>query len=86
MKNVGRLLIGREAKETEEVKADKSVLSRFGRLLDKIGKGFANLSQKAMDKADSIRVSVVKESVKNELNTLKGMKSERSTTEVSRER
>lgn len=86
LKNVGRLLIGREAKETEEVKADKGVLSRFGRLLDKIGKGFANLSQKAMDKADNIRVSVVKESVKNELNTLKGMKSERSTTEVSRER
>ena len=86
LKNIGRLLIGREAKETEQAKSDKGVLSRFGKLLEKIGKGFGTLSQKAMDKADQIRVSHVKESVKNELDTLKGIKQGRTIPDPFRER
>ena len=86
LKNIGRLLIGREAKETEQAKSDKGVISRFGKLLDKIGKGFGTLSQKAMDKADQIRVSHVKESVKNELDTLKGIKQGRTIPDPFRER
>ena len=86
LKNIGRLLIGRETKETEQAKSDKGVLSRFGKLLEKIGKGFVTLSQKAMDKADQIRVSHVKESVKNELDTLKGIKQGRTIPDPFRER
>ena len=86
LKNIGRLLIGREAKETEQTKSDKGVLSRFGKMLDKIGKGFGSLSQKAMDKADQIRVTHVKESVKNELDTLKGIKAGRVKSDPFRER
>lgn len=86
LKNVGRILIGKSAKETEEVKSDKGILSRLGKALDKIGKGFGDLSQKAMDKADKIRVSHVKESVKNELDSLKGLKSGPSKSTPSRER
>lgn len=41
LKNIGRLLIGHEAKETEQAKSDKGILSRFGKLLDKIGKTLA---------------------------------------------
>ena len=86
LKNIGRLLIGRESKEVEQAKSDKGVFSRFGKLLKKIGKGFGTLSQKAMDKADKIRVTNVKESVKNELDTLKNLKHGRSVSDPSRER
>ena len=86
LKNIGRLLIGRESKEVEQAKSDKGVFSRFGKLLEKIGKGFGTLSQKAMDKADKIRVTNVKESVKNELDTLKNLNQGRSVSDPSRER
>ena len=86
LKNIGRLLIGRESKEVEQAKSDKGVFSRFGKLLEKIGKGFGTLSQKAMDKADKIRVTNVKESVKNELDTLKNLNHGRSASDPSRER
>ncbi len=84
--NIGRLLIGRESKEVEQAKTDKGVFSRFGKLLEKIGTGFGALSQKAMDKADKIRVTNVKESVKNELDTLKNLNQGRSVSDPSRER
>ena len=86
LKNIGRLLIGHETKEVEQAKTDKGVFSRFGKLLEKIGKGFGALSQKAMDKADKIRVTNVKESVKNELDTLKNLNHGRSVSDPSRER
>ena len=86
LKNFGRILIGRESKEVEQAKSDKGVFSRFGKLLEKIGKGFGTLSQKAMDKADKIRVTNVKESVKNELDTLKNLNQGRSVFDPSRER
>ena len=86
LRNVGRLLIGRETKEAEQNKSDKGILSRIGKLYDKIGKGFAGLSQKAMDAADKIRVFHVKESVKNDLDTLKVMKNGRTVSELSRDR
>ena len=86
LKNIGRLLIGRDAKDAEQAKTDKGVLSRFGKVLDKIGKGFGNLSQKALNSADKIRVSHVKESVKNELDVLKGIKTARTKSDPFRER
>ena len=86
LKNIGRLLIGRESKEVEQSKSDKGVFSCFGKLLAKISKGFGTLSQKAMDKADKIRVTNVKESVKNELDTLKSLNQGRSVSDPSRER
>ena len=86
LKNIGRLLIGRESKEVEQAKSDKGVFSRFGKLFEKIGKGFGTLSQKAMDKADKIRVTNVKESVKNELDTLKNLNHGRPVSDPSRER
>ena len=86
LKNIGRLLIGRETKDEGQAKTDKGVLSHFGKVLDKIGKGFGNLSQKALNSADKIRVSHVKESVKNELDVLKGIKTARTKSDPFRER
>lgn len=71
LKNVGLLLVGRTPKEAEQAKSDKGALARIARLFDKIGKGFASVEQKAMDTADKLRVSRVKDSVKTELQNLK---------------
>lgn len=86
LKNIGRLLIGREAKEADQAKTDKGTVSRFGRLLEKSGKGFGILSQNVMDKVDTIRVSHVKESVKSELDALKGLKTGPVKSDPMRER
>ncbi len=86
LKNIGRLLIGRQAKDAAQGKADKGILFRFGKLIDKIGKGFGSLSQKAMDKADKIRVTHVRESVKNELDSLKAIKTEPIKATPAKER
>ena len=85
-KNVGRLLIGRSSTEAEQVKSDKGVLSRFGKLLAKMSAGFDGLSQKAMDASDKIRVSHVKESVRTELDSLKVIKNGHSISNPQHER
>ena len=48
--------------------------------------GFDNLSQKAMDASDRIRVSHVKESVRTELDSLKGIDKGRNRSDSLRER
>ena len=73
LKNVGRLLIGKSAREVEEVKSDRGVLGRLGGLMEKIGKGFEGLAQRAEDRADKIRADHVRESVKDTLDKLKGI-------------
>ena len=72
-KNVARLFAGRQTKDLESVKADKGVLSGIGKTMERIGKGFEGLAQKAMDKADKIRAAKVRESVKDTLDALKGI-------------
>lgn len=71
LKNVGLLFVGRAPKVSEQAKSDKGALTRLSRLFDKVGKGFASMDQKAMDAADKLRVSRVKDSVKTELQNLK---------------
>ena len=73
LKNVGLLLIGRESKEAEQLKKDKGILQRLGKLIDKLGKGFSNMSQRAMDASDKLRFDRV-ESVKRKLEALKSAK------------
>lgn len=86
LKNVGRLLLGKSTAEAEQAKSDKGVLSRLGKLLSKMSSGFDNLSQKAMDASDRIRVSHVKESVRSELDTLKNIDNGRTHSDPLRER
>ncbi|MBQ6270485.1 MAG: hypothetical protein IJK65_02120 [Clostridiales bacterium] len=86
LKNVGRLLVGKPAKEAEQEKSDKGILSRLGKVFGKIGRGFETLSQKAMDKADKIRAADVKESVRNELDALKGIKGAPGKSDPIRDR
>ena len=86
LKNVGLLLIGKSARETEEAKLDKGVLGRIGKLMEKIGKGFEGLAQRAVDRADKIRADHVRESVKDTLDALKGIPGGLARHEPSRER
>lgn len=86
LKNAGLLLIGRAPKEAEQAKLDKGTLTRFSHLSSKIGKVFASLEQKAMDAADKLRVSRVKDSVKTELQNLKRTTNDKTVFEPSRDR
>ena len=86
LKNAGFLLIGRAPKEAEQAKKDKGTLTRFSHLSLKTGKVFASLEQKAMDTADKLRVSRIKDSVKTELQNLKGIGGGKTMSEPSRDR
>ena len=86
LKNVGLLFVGRAPKETEQAKSDKGVLTRLSRLFDKVGKGFAAIEQKAMDSADKLRVSRVKDSVKTELQNLKSAAGGKTVSDPFRDR
>lgn len=86
LKNAGLLLIGRAPKEAEKAKKDKGTLTRLSHLSLKTGKVFASLEQKAMDTADKLRVSRVKDSVKTELQNLKRTTNDKTIFEPSRDR
>lgn len=86
LKNVGSLLVGKSARKLDEIKQDKGLLIRVSKLAEKVGKGFERLAQRAVDAADRIRVSHVKESVKGELDTLKGIKNGRNLPDPSYDR
>lgn len=91
LKNMGLLLVGRAAKETEHIKTDKGILARLSHLFDKVQKGFSSLEQKAMDTADKLRVTRVKVSVKENLNKYKAAakgekQTERTQPEASNEK
>ncbi|MBR0303632.1 MAG: hypothetical protein IJQ80_07260, partial [Clostridia bacterium] len=78
IKNIGRLMVGKEAKESKD-KADRGTLNRLGKLFEKLGRGFSSLEKKAYDHADKIRVDKVKQSVKGDLDFIKGSSSAKQT-------
>jgi len=82
LKNMGLLFIGKSAKEAAHTKTDKGILSKLSRLFEKAQQGFASLEQKA----DKLRVSRVRSSVKENLNKYKAAaKAERTEAAVSKE-
>lgn len=86
LKNMERLLIGRALREVDYSFTNKGVFAKLSRLSAKIGKGFASLEQKAMDAADKLRVSRIKDSVKTELQNLKSATNDKTIFEPSRDR
>lgn len=86
LKNTGLLLIGRALREVDYDITDKGVFAKLSRLTAKLGKGFASLEQKAKDTADKLRVSRIKDSVKTELQNLKGIGGGKTMSEPSRDR
>ena len=83
IKNIGRLMVGKEAKESKD-KADRGILNRLGKLFEKLGRGFSSLEKKAYDNADKIRVDKVKQSVKSDLDFIKGSSSAKQTASPER--
>ena len=70
IKNAGRLFTGRLMRDPDNVRTDKGILAGLGRLFEKMGKTYDSLAQKAMDGADKLRTSKVRESVRSELGKL----------------
>lgn len=70
--NARLTLFGRKPIESTEVKNDKGILAKLQVFCEKIGRGFSSLEEKTNKLADKLRVEHVKESVKAELDFLKG--------------
>lgn len=68
MKNAGRALLGRSAKQAGNLEADKGVLAKLRGFLESCGRTFARMERGADRAAASIRSAEQKKSVKAELN------------------
>ena len=83
--NARRSLFGKKPVEPETVKNDKGILAKLEVFCGKLARGFSSLETKTNNLADKLRYNRVKESVKADLDFLKGKPSERTTPEVSRD-
>ena len=86
-KNAWRMFTGKQTETEVKVKTDRGILAGLGRLHGKLANGFSALAQKAMDKADKLRVDNVKDSVKSELSKLKNIAGDKSinVSDISRQ-
>lgn len=83
--NARRLLFGKKNVEAERVRNDKSILAKLEVFIGKLARGFSSLETKTNNLSDKLRYDRVKESVKADLDFLKGKPSERISPEVSRD-
>lgn len=83
--NARMLLLGKIPADKETVKNDKGILAKLEVFIGKMARGFSSLETKTNNLADKLRYDRVKESVKADLNFLKGKPSERTSPEVSRD-
>ena len=70
--NARRSLFGKKPVEPETVKNDKGILAKLEVFCGKLARGFSSLESKTNDLADKLRSERVKESVKANLDFLKG--------------
>lgn len=89
MKNAGRAILGKPAKQADKLEADKGALAKLRGFLESCGKAFSNMERGAdrlMEKMQrSKEPEEQKQSVKSELRQLKTEHSERSKAPVSKE-
>ena len=89
MKNSGRALLGKPARQAEKLKVDKGLLAKVRNFLESCGKTFANMERGAdhlIEKMQRDRApEEPKQSVKSELQKLKIGLSEQSKAPVSKE-
>lgn len=75
--NVGRALIGKPTKESEQLKRDKGILAKVRNFLQKSGAKFSEMEKGAGELSSKLRSSYEKQnSVKSELKALKSAKKE----------
>ena len=89
MKNAGRAIFGKPAKQADKLEADKGALAKLRGFLESCGKAFSNMERGAdrlMEKMHRTKEpEEQKQSVKSELRQLKTEHSERSKAPVSKE-
>lgn len=89
MKNAGRALLGKPAKQAERLKSDKGILAKVRNFLESCGKAFTSMERGAdtlIDKCSRDRApEESKQSVKSELQKLKIGHSGQSKAPVSKE-
>lgn len=89
MKNAGRAILGKPAKQADKLEADKGALAKLRGFLESCGKALSNMERGAdrlMEKMQrSKEPEEQKQSVKSELRQLKTEHSERSKAPVSKE-
>ena len=89
MKNAGRVILGKPAKQTGTLEADKGVLAKLRGFLESCGKAFSNMERSAdrlMEKMQRTKEPEEKKpSVKSELRQLKTQRHEKSKAPVVKE-
>ena len=89
MKNAGRVILGKPAKQTGTLEADKGALAKLRGFLESCGKAFSNMERSAdrlMEKMQRTKEPEEKKpSVKSELRQLKTEHSEKSKAPVVKE-
>lgn len=89
MKNAGRALLGKPAKQAEKLEADKGALAKLRDFLESCGKGFSHMERGAdrlMEKVQRGKEPEErKQSVKSELRQLKTGRSEKAKAPVEKE-
>ena len=89
MKNAGRVILGKPAKQTGTLEADKGALAKLRSFLESCGKAFSNMERSAdrlMEKMQRTKEPEEKKpSVKSELRQLKTEHSEKSKAPVVKE-
>ncbi len=70
--NARRSLFGRKPVEADTVKNDKGILAKLEVFIGKVARGFSSIETKTNNLSDKLRFDRVKESVKADLDFLKG--------------
>ena len=88
MKNAGRVMLGRPARQTKTLESDKGVLAKLRGFLESCGKAFDRMERGAdnlLSKTQSDKAMEEKPSVKLELRQMKTAKSEKSKASMQKE-
>lgn len=88
MKNAGRVMLGRPARQTKTLESDKGVLAKLRGFLESCGKAFDRMERGAdnlLSKTQSDKAMEEKPSVKLELRQMKATKSEKSKAPIQQE-
>lgn len=88
MKNAGRVMLGRPARQTKALESDKGVLAKLWDFLESCGKAFDRMERGAdnfLSKPQRDKPTEEKPSVKLELRQIKAAKSEKSKAPIQQE-
>ena len=87
LKNVGRTLIGKPPKESEQLKSDKGILSKLKNFYEKSANTFSNMERRAERLSNRMKASYEKQqSVKYDLKQLKAIHQNKAKAPLAKEK